>query len=350
MTKSTNYLLAGLAAAGLLGAVPSVSSSQEPATPTPASAAVSEGHELPVHEIPNLGEAAEFYFSADGQYLIGNAKRDGDQAHHTYITSVDGSKIWRVNDKGQDACSHFFPDGKKIVWTSTRDHLDLPPGDWSAPKDYPQGAELYISNPDGSDLKQLTHNKVYEAEVSVSPDGQWILFSRQTDGKLDLWRMRPDGSEEQQITHTDDWQEGGSFYLPDSETIVFRAWKREDEGMRGMPMQLFTIKHDGTGLTQITKDPGMNWSPHPAPDGVHVAYVRMLMPEGGGRPNFEIFVIDRTTGEKRQLTFNPAFDGFPSFSPDGKWLAFASSRDAKPGERTLRTYLMDISSLGYGKR
>ena len=70
-----------------------------------------------------------------------------------------------------------------------------------------------------------TYNKWYEAEVSISPDGEWIVFGRQIDGKMNLWRMRPDGTDEQQITFTDDWQEGAPFYLPDNETIIFRAWR-----------------------------------------------------------------------------------------------------------------------------
>jgi Tol biopolymer transport system component len=62
--------------------------------------------------------------------------------------------------------------------------------------------------------------------VSVSPDGKRLVFGRQIDGKMDLWRMRPDGTGEQQITFADDWQEGAPFYLPDNETILYRAWKR----------------------------------------------------------------------------------------------------------------------------
>jgi len=305
----------------------------------------SQPQEFPSHVIPNLGEAAEFYFSPDGTHLIGDAKRAGDTTHHVYTTSVDGREIRRINAIGQDACSYYLPDGKRLVWTSTRDLLSMPAGDYSNPKDYPQGAELYTSDLDGSHVVRLTNNTVYDAEVSASPDGAWLLFTRQIDGKLDLWRMKPDGSEAQQITHTEDWQEGGAFYMPDSETIIYRAWKRADEGQRGMPMTLFTIKHDGTATKQISKEPGTNWSPHPAPDGRHYAYVRFLPPQ-----NFEVFLGDLVTGEIRQLTFHPGFDGFPSFSPDGKWLAFASNRDAPAGARVLYTYLMDVSSLGLGPR
>ena len=303
----------------------------------------SDGQELPVTRLARLGEAAEVYFSPDGASLIGTARRPGDEWHHVYTTTLDGQTIRRINDKGRDACSYYFPDGKHIVWTSTRDHEELPPGNYSDPRDYPQGAELYVSNPDGSDVRRLTNNSVYDAEVSVSPDGKWVLFTRQRDGKLDLWRVRPDGTEEFQITHTDDWQEGGSFYLPDSETILFRAWKRQDEGKKPLEMTVFTIRHDGTGLRQVTHDPGTNWAPHPAPDGRHFTYVRLLPPH-----NFEVYLGDLQTGESRRLTWNEAFDGFPAFSPDGRTLVFASGRDGAPGEHKLEVYLMDVSSLGLG--
>ena len=298
------------------------------------------GQEPAVELVPNLGNAAESYFSPDGKSLICNAKREGDESFQTYTVSLDGQNIRRINDRGHDACSFYFPSGNRLIFTSTRDNLDLPPGDWSDPRDYPTGAELYICNLDGSGIVRLTDNEYYEAEVSLSPDGEWVLFGRQIDGQMDLWRMRPDGSDQFQITHTPEWQEGGSFYMPDSETILYRAWKRSDEGQRGMPMTIFTIKHDGTGLRQVTDDEGTNWAPYPAPDGRHFVFVKVLPPH-----NYEIFLMDLGTSEQTRLTYSDAFDGFPSMSPDGRTMSFSSSRDAAPGERKLMLYTMDISAF-----
>jgi TolB protein len=309
----------------------------EPAKP-------SQRKELPVERIPNIGPGAEFYFSPDGKTIIGNAKREADDAYHVYTLNIEGTNIRRINNRGEDACSYFFPDGKRIVWTSTRDHLDLPKGNYSDPKNYPQGAEIYSSNLDGSDVKRLTNNTVYDAEVSVSPDGKWLLFGRQTAGKMDLWRMRSDGSEQTQVTHFEGWEPGGAFYMPDCKTIIFRAWKSAESGAKGSrPMTLFTIRDDGTGLRQITHDDGTNWSPYPAPDGHHFVFVRVLPPR-----NFEIYLGDLDSPKQVRLTYHDGFDGFPVVSPDGRWLLFSSSRDSKPGSRALTIYRMDISSLHVG--
>lgn len=240
----------------------------------------------------------------------------------------------------------LLPDGKHLLWTSTRDLTDLPKGNWSDPKEYPKGAELYQSDLEGKNVKRLTNNMQYDAEAAVSPDGKWILFGRDTDGKMDLWVMKSDGTEPKQITFTEEWQEGGAQFLPDSNTILTRAWKRTDEGQRMMPMQIFTVKRDGSDRKQITSEAGTNWAPFPAPDGKHFAFVKIL--NDTPRPNWEIFLMNLESGKQTRLTHNPGFDGFPSFSPDGKWLTFSSGRDAKPGERTLFQYVMDISSLGLG--
>src|SRR3989339_800037 len=161
--------------------------------PTKIYCQAADQKEFKVWAIPNINEGAEFYFSPDGKRLIGNAKMNDDPVHQVYTFNVDGTDILRINNLGEDACSFYFPDGKRLLFTSTRDNLDMPKGNYSDPKDYPQGAEIYSCNLDGSDVKRLTNNRYYDAEISISPDGKWLLFTRQIDGKLDLWKMRPDG-------------------------------------------------------------------------------------------------------------------------------------------------------------
>lgn len=320
-----------------------------------------ESKELPVRIIPNVPENAEAYYAPDNLHVIAQTRDPAAQSPGegrvggslTYIFTDTGEDIARINDHGQDACSWFFPDGQRIVWTSTRDNMDMPPGNWSDDTDYPQGAELYISDLKGGNIRRLTHNKNYEAEVTISNDGQWVLFGRQIDGKMDIWKMRVDGTGEQQLTFTDDWQEGAPYPMPDGEHIIFRAWKRsvvaankkhrEQTGERRQtPMTIFTMKMDGSDVQPRTFTNDMNWAPFPAPDGRHFFYVRIFEDN-----NWEIVMNDLAGGEPVRLTYYRGFDGFPAVSPNGKKMLFGRST----GERFMSgiyTHVMDISSLNVG--
>jgi hypothetical protein len=85
----------------------------------------------------------------------------------------------------------------------------------------------------------------------------------------------PDGSREWQVTNTDDWQEGAPFFMPDSDHIIFRAWRKADyKKIKPTPMTIFSIRRDGSDWRRHTYDDGMNWHPTPAPDGRHYVFVK----------------------------------------------------------------------------
>lgn len=333
------------------------------AAPSAESAPASwEASELPSRIIPNIPETAEAYYAPDSIHVIAQTqdpdalRAQDDQSAGgalTWIFKDDGSEAWRVNDRGQDACSWFFPDNQRVVWTSTRDNMDMPIGNWSDDTEYPQGAELYVSDLKGGNVQRLTNNKYYEAEVTVSPDGKWIVFGRQINGNMDIWRMKSDGTEETQLTFTPDWQEGAPYFLPDNQTIIYRAWQssvkseldriRRETGERNQtPMTIFTMSMDGSNVQPRTFTDDMNWAPFPAPDGRHFVYVRI-----GEGNNWDVYLGDLAGGEPRRLTFSPTFDGFPSISPDGKKMLFTRSQ-GKRFMSDLYTHVMDISSLNIG--
>lgn len=320
----------------------------------PAGATVStkEG-ELPSWQIPNMPVAAEAYYAPDSRHLIAQAQSDkavksprGMSGFLTMTFTDAGDEITLINDKGWDACSYYFPDGKRLVWTSIKDNLALPLGNWSDWKNYPQGAELYISDLKGGEVQRLTSNQYYEAEVTVSPNGKWIVFGRMIDGKMDLWRMKSDGTGETRITNTPDWEEGAPYYLPDNETIMFRAWRGADYGVKKpTPMTIFTIKHDGSELKPRTFTDDMNWAPYPAPNGRHFVFVRAETVE-----NWEVYLGDMQGGAPQRLTFDNNFDGFPSISPDGRKMVWTSSRSTGKGFMGLKLHVMDVSSLDLGPK
>ena len=308
-----------------------------------------DSRELPIYRIPNLPENGEAYYAPDGVHVIAQVTDPDAQdpgkgkvgGALTYTFTDTGKDIRRINDHGMDACSYFYPDGKHLLWTSTRDHVgDMPAGNWSDDADYPQGSELYSSDLDGKNIRRLTNNRWYDAEATVSPDGKWIVFGRQIDGNADLWRMKADGTEQTRLTNTKDWQEGEAYFLPDSETVIFRAWKQsekkrleEQDRKNGThsqtPMNIYSMKIVGPdrNILPRTFTNDMNWSPYPAPDGRHFLMVRIV----DGR-NWELFLADMAGGEPVRLTYNPGWDGMGAFSPDGRKMVFTRS---EPGSHAL---------------
>lgn len=319
--------------------------------------------ELPTYKVPNLAENGEAYYAPDGIHLI--AQVDDPDAQKpgrgkvggalTYTFTDKGEDIQRINDRGHDACSWFYPNEKRLLWTSTRDHVDdIPEGNWSDDDDYPQGSEIYSSDLAGNDVKRLTNNKWYDAEGTVSPDGKWIVFGRQINGNADLWRMKSDGSEQTQLTFTSDWQEGEAYFLPDNETVIFRAWKKsEKDALDRMdlkngthtqtPMNIYSLKilGDDRDVQQRTFSYDTNWAPFPAPDGRHFLVVRII--EGH---NWELYLGDLADGSYlKRITYNTGWDGMGAFSPDGNKMVFTSG---EPGSWSLYSYVMDVSSLNLG--
>ncbi|MBN8278978.1 MAG: hypothetical protein J0M16_00010 [Gammaproteobacteria bacterium] len=319
------------------------------------------GKELPIRMIPNIPESAEAYYAPDNLHVIAQTKdptamqpekgKIGGSLTFTYTDT--GEELTRINDKGQDACSWFLPDGSGVIFTSTRDNLDMPPGNWSEETDYPQGAELYTADLKGGNIKRLTNNKYYEAEVTTSLDGKWVFFGRQINGMLDIWKMRIDGTDEQQLTFTKDWQEGAPYPTPDGKHLIFRAWLRSDKlrineefkatgKHQQTPMTIFTMDLNGYNVQPRTFTKDMNWAPFIAPDGRHFFYDRVLPGN-----NWEIVMNDLAGGEPKQITYNKGFDGFVSISWDGKKLLFGRSLGSG-FMSNIHTFVMDISSLNVG--
>ncbi len=310
--------------------------------------------EPPSWRIPNIGEAAESYYGPDSEHLIAQVQSPlavksprGMSGFLTKTFTDSGTDVVLINNKGWDACSYYFPDGKTLVWTSIKDNLDMPIGNWSDWRNYPQGSELYTSDRQGGNVVRLTNNKYYEAEVTVSPDGKWIVFGRMINKNMDLWVMKSDGTGEKQITFTEDDQEGAPYFLSDSETIIFRAWKASEYGQSPTPMTIYTVKRDGSGLKPRTFTHDMNWAPYPTPDDQHFLFVRAETAR-----NWEVYLgyMDGKTPPKR-ITFDEGFDGFPAISPDGRKMVWTSNRGSGAGfMQGLQLHVMDVTALNLGPR
>ena len=260
--------------------------------PQSPSGGATDSRELPVRKVGPFASAAEAYFSPDGKQMIVTARMENHPNHNVYILNIDGTSVRRVTDKGKDACTYFFPDGKHILFSSDRDADTLPPGNYADSANYPPGSEVYVAKVDGTEMRRLTFNTAYEAETSVSPNGKWVLYTSNQDGNLELYRMTPNGKKKIRITRTPDLQEGGAFYMPDGKHIVYRAWKKGEEANKNRVSQLYLINDDGTQTQPLTDTQEFNWSPYPSPDGKHVVFAHR------GTGDFEVYMLNLVTKNK----------------------------------------------------
>jgi Tol biopolymer transport system component len=302
-----------------------------------------------VRQLTFGGENAEAYFSFDGRRLIFQSRRDGRGCDQEYVMALDGSDVRRVSTgAGAVTCGYFFPDGKKLLYSSTH-HVspDCPPRP-SMDHGYAwplHDFDIYVANADGSDPAPLARSPAYDAEATISRDG-WIVFTSARDGDLELYKMRLDGTQLTRLTNVQGY-DGGAFFSADGRRIVYRASRPGSPAevadyeallakrlVRPGKLEIWVMDADGANARQVTSLGAASFAPFFHPDGKRIIFSSNLADPRGR--NFDLYLVnDDGTGLER-VTTEESFDGFPMFSPDGKKLVFASNRNAsQPGETNV---------------
>ena len=307
-----------------------------------------ESHLADVRQMTFGGENAEAYWSPDGKELVFQSTRPPLACDQIFRMPVsDPAALTMVSTgKGRTTCAYFTADAERIIYSSTHASSEQCP----EPPDRSQGYvwpiyssyQIYSVKPDGTDLRALTNTPAYDAEATVcSKDGS-IIFTSTRNGDLDLYRMDADGGNVKQLTDTAGY-DGGAFYSADCSKIVWRASRPTGEALadyqrllqqdliRPGKLEIFVADADGSNVQQVTNLGGASFAPYFTPDAKRILFSTSHHDPRGRE--FDIFAIDVDGTNLEQITFTEGFDGFPIFSPDGKWLAFGSNRNqAKDGD------------------
>jgi TolB protein len=303
-----------------------------------------EKHLANLRQMTFGGENAEAYWSPDGKRLIFQARTEADACDQAYVMDVQtGEKRLVSTGKGRVTCAYFLEGGRRILYSSTHHASpECPPRpDFSKGYVWPMypGYDIFTGKEDGSGTRRLTETAGYDAEATLSPDGQTIVFTSVRDGDLEIYTMSADGTDVKRLTHEPGY-DGGPFYSPDGKRIVYRRDAPADPGgleryrsflAQGLyapgTLEIWVMDRDGGHKRQVTHLGAASFAPFFHPDGKRILF-SSNHPEPKGR-NFDLYVVrDDGTGLER-ITSDPSFDGFPMFSPDGKRLVFASNRGAK---------------------
>jgi TolB protein len=272
--------------------------------------------------------------------------RGCDQIYTMNVDGSDVKMI--SNGDGRTTCSYFFPGAKRILYSSTHigDKQCPPKPDFSRGyvwAVYPS-FDVFTAKPDGSDLKQLTNTPGYDAETTITLDGKKLVFTSTRDGDLDIYTMDANGKNVRRLT-TELGYDGGPFWSYDGKQIVYRAHHPKTDALkadytdllkqnliRPTMLEIWVMNADGSNKRQVTSNGKANFGPYFFPDGKRIIFASNL-DDPRGR-NFDLYKINVDGTGLERITFNETFDGFPMFSPDGKKLVFASNRNAKASGET----------------
>jgi Tol biopolymer transport system component len=302
-----------------------------------------ENHLRNIKMLTTNGENAEAYFSFDQKKLIFQSRNEEYHCDQIFTMDLDGSNKKLVSTGlGRTTCSFFYPDGKHIIYASTHgaDSACPPPPDFSQGyvwKIY-SSFDLYRSDSDGSNAVPLVPHAGYDAEATISPKGNKIVFTSQRSGDLEIYSMNLDGSDLKQLTNTLGY-DGGPFYSWDGKKIVYRSYHPKNnqqiqrykdllkkELIEPATFQIWIMNADGSNKQQVTKNDFANFAPFYHPDNQRIIFCSNLNSSDPRRPDFNLWMINENGSGLEQITYFDNFDGFPMFSSNGKKLVFASNR------------------------
>lgn len=311
-----------------------------------------------IKQLTSGGENAEAYWSPDGKRLIFQSTRGDLKCDQIFVMNADGSNQHMVSTgKGRTTCGYFLPDNQHIVYASTHLAGDACPPAADRSKGYVWAVygsyDIFRAKDDGTDLNRLTEADGYDAEATVNWKTKTILYTSMASGDLDLWTMKLDGSHKKRLTETYGY-DGGAVFSRDGKHIVWRgnhpdtdATKQKyssllkDNLTSPMKMELFISDANGKNVKQLTNFNCASFAPTFTPDGQQILFSSNKHDCDGRK--FELYLINIDGTGLRQITDYGGFTSFPEFSPDGGKLVFVS--DWKAPAR----YEFNVFTADWGK-
>ena len=326
----------------------------------------SETHLKNVQQLTFGGDNAEAYFSFDSKWIIFQRTKanEGVLCDQIFIGKVPkpGEKFeYKMvsTGKGRTTCGAFLKDGKHVIYASTHLGADTCPpvpdrkkyGNryiWPLYDSY----DIFMADLNGKIVKQLTTSKGYDAEATISPDGNTMLYTSDKDGDIELYAMDLKTGKEKRITSAIGY-DGGAWFSPDGKKIIWRASRpKTEEAIKEYKdllaenlvaptnMEVFVANADGSDAKQITSFGQANWAPYFMPDSKRIIFASNHEYKRGFP--FNLYTINGDGSGLKKISHDNGFDAFPMFSPDGKKLVFCSNRN-NGGTRDTNVFIADWS-------
>jgi TolB protein len=210
--------------------------------------------------------------------------------------------------------------------------------------------DIFMADRNGKIIKQLTTSKGYDAEATISPDGKKMIYTSTKDGDIDLYIMDLKSGKEKRITNTLGY-DGGAWFSPNGKKIIWRASRPKtaaeikeyssflkEDLVAPTNMEVFVANADGSNAHQVTNFGNANWAPAFMPDNKRIIFASNHQSKRGFP--FNLFTINEDGTGLEKISAEKSFDAFPMFSPDGKKIIFCSNRN-NGGTRDTNIFIAD---------
>ena len=204
------------------------------------------------------------------------------------------------------------PDGKRMVYLTVVAGVQ----------------QLFTAAVDGSDVRQVTRDAFDHEDPAWSPDGRKIAYVSDADGGQVISMMNPDGTGVEALSPRAAHAIHPSW-APDSASVLYCTTDDLDPPRKN-ESEIYRVDVSTRAIARVIGG-GINTFPVMSPDGRRIAFRKII--DG---TNSEVFVAGADGSNPRNLTHDPAFDGWPAWSPDGTRIAFASNRGGNQ-----QIYVMD---------
>ncbi|HLA05893.1 MAG TPA: hypothetical protein VJ022_00500 [Anaerolineales bacterium] len=231
------------------------------------------------------------------------------------IMNADGSGFRRLttNDNVRHYYPSLSPDGQSVVYASFREQNIY---------------EIYELDINGGNVDRLTNRIGLNKAPEISPDGNFIAFTRGNPNtkQEQIWVMDRNGEDPGNVPQALGWD---PTWSPDGKQILFASDR--DGGI-----QLFTVNLKGNAIHRVTNLPAIRGRSDWSADG------QFIVTYSGEPWNREVYIINSDGSNARQLTPTGGNSQGPSISPDGQWVVFTAYFDNYGDDHGCEIYIIRV--------
>lgn len=265
------------------------------------------GQERLLVDTPHMDRSPDW--SPDGQQIVFSSGYGSDKTtgEDLYIVNADGTGLRQLTaDVGEESLGRWSWDGERIVFNASAG----------------EGADLFTIRSDGTDRQRIT-NTAADYFASFASDGGAFAFTSIQDGNSEVYTVDADGTNRRRLTDAPGRDNAPDWFVPSSGKIAFRSRRDGND-------EIYVMNRDGSKPINLTEHPAEDRRPWWSPDGQQIYF------ESNRNGTWDIFVMDADGSNVEAVAALEAQDKYPALSYDGAMLAMMSSRNESWGLYTMR--------------